>query len=155
MSYRQRRRDRTCAVRNQHGSASLIRKGNNIGSGAQRCNTNCLWEGTVAADEQELRLLGVLEASLGARQRAANGVTPDERVCAQTLAEMIALGRHIDEQPPKQRSALVRFGRVGHCQPARSHRRRPRSPREDARLPGLVWAFAALGLVGAILTMML
>jgi hypothetical protein len=58
----------------------------------------------MAVDDMELRLLGTLEASLGARQRAANGVTPDEERCRQTLAEMIDLERQIDAETIKERS---------------------------------------------------
>ena len=69
----------------------------------------------MAVDEMELRLLGTLETSLGARARAANGVTPDEGVCRQTLAEMIDLERHIDAETIRQREeALDRQSRGRH-----------------------------------------
>jgi hypothetical protein len=70
----------------------------------------------MAVDELELRLLGTLEASLGARQRAVNGVTPDEDMCRQTLAEMIDLERHIDAETIRAREeqALERQSRGRH-----------------------------------------
>jgi hypothetical protein len=57
----------------------------------------------MAVDELELRVLSALEASLGSRQRAVHGVTPDEDMCRQTLAEMIDLERHIDAETIRQR----------------------------------------------------
>jgi hypothetical protein len=68
------------------------------------------------SDELELRLLGTLEASLGARQRAANGVTPDEDRCRAALAEMIDLERHIDAETLREREAQLaeRQGRGRH-----------------------------------------
>jgi hypothetical protein len=57
--------------------------------------------------KSELVLLGRLEDSLGDRQRAANGVTPDETASRATLAEMIDLERRIDGRMQVQRAAVT------------------------------------------------
>ena len=66
--------------------------------------------------KSELVLLGRLEDSLGDRQRATNGVTPDESASRANLAEMIDLERRIDGRVRVQRAA----------QAAGGHRRRRR-----------------------------
>jgi hypothetical protein len=70
----------------------------------------------MAERDDELALLGVLEASLGGRQRALAGLHMDERSVRQTLNEMLALERTIDARD-EERRATERKGR--HRKPAR------------------------------------
>ena len=65
--------------------------------------------------QAELRLLGVLEDSLGERHRATNGVTPSEAVGRETLAEMIELERGADLRARTERAEAA----AGQSRPAR------------------------------------
>jgi hypothetical protein len=55
--------------------------------------------------DEELTLLGVLEASLGDRQRALSGLHVDEQAVRETLSEMLDIERRIDEQTTERAAA--------------------------------------------------
>jgi hypothetical protein len=88
----------------------------------------------MTARDDELALLGVLEASLGGRQRALAGLHVDERTMRRTLTEMLALERTIGARDEERRA---------------NERRGPRHkkpPRVDAAL-GLAGLLFVLALV--------
>ena len=52
----------------------------------------------MAERDDELHLLGMLEASLGDRQRAMNGLHVDEETSREALLELLELERRIDQR---------------------------------------------------------
>jgi hypothetical protein len=58
----------------------------------------------MTAREEELALLGVLEASLGERQRALAGLHVDERAARRTLTDLLNLEKRIDEKTRRGRA---------------------------------------------------
>jgi ferric-dicitrate binding protein FerR (iron transport regulator) len=75
----------------------------------------------MAEREDELALLGVLEASLGGRQRALAGLHVDELTMRKAMTEMIALERSIGERADEDRAharAGPRHRRPGRVDPA-------------------------------------